>query len=534
MGAARQIAAVVTIIVGLAGASLANWTDSFSDGKSDLGTWKFLCMPQVTGTFMQSYPAGPDGNTYLAFEETTPKALGGALFGVGFGSPEEFADVRLGAVVNVTGDASHNFHGLGARASYFIDPDGSLSGLAPGVVASCYVLHVNWEDGPANLRIDIEKVVNLSNIMRTNFDVVVPGLANERSYYAELDVVGAGPVYVTGSLYEFKGGPLVARTATMVDTAGNDPWENPDELDAPFLKGISGIFAQNEQLHADDSPGFHTTFDDVFSVSDGPAAVAVTPAHGAMDVSIATDLRWIEAEYAAGRQLWFGPIGAMQQVDPAPADGMYDPGLLDLDQIYEWRVDQIGPQGIMTGHTWRFKTGWAIAVDDFESYDDSTAVAAAWPHNIAGYDYIYLETSQVFRGAKAMCFRYQNQVDPFITEATHTFASCQDWTVRNPCFLSLAFRGVKDNVPQPLYVRVADAAGKEATVTHPVDYAVQTEYWRVWDIFLGEFTGVDLTAVAKLTIGTGSGANSGQAEGDEDMLYIDCICLSAVQPPQRE
>ena len=37
-------------------------------------------------------------------------------------------DVRVGAVVNVAGDASHNHHGLLARASYLIDPDGTVKG----------------------------------------------------------------------------------------------------------------------------------------------------------------------------------------------------------------------------------------------------------------------------------------------------------------------------------------------------------------------------------------------------------------------
>jgi hypothetical protein len=527
MGTSKRITCVLTIVIACAGVGLANWADSFSDGKPDLATWNFLCMPQVTGTFTQTYPAGPDGNTYLAFTETTPKAQGGALFGIGFGTAQEFTDVRIGAVVNVTGDASHNFHGFGARASYFIDPDGTLSGLAPGVVASCYVLHINWEDGPANLRIDIEKVVHLSNIMRTNFDVLVPGLANERSYYAELDVVGAGPVYVTGSLYEFKGGPLVARTATMVDTAGNDPWEDPDEHDAPFVQGLSGIFAQNEQLHADDPPGFYTTFDDVFSVSDGPAAVAVAPANGARDVSIAADLAWVEGGFATGRQLWFGPKGDMQLVTPDPAGPSYDPGMLDFDQTYEWRVDEVGPAGVVEGRVWQFTTGDTIAIDDFESYADSAAIAAAWPHNITGYDYIYLETGTVNQGAKAMLFRYQNQEAPYLTEATRSFAAPQDWTVRDPGLLCLSFRGTDENVAQPMYVRIEDADENAATVTQPVDYAVQTNYWRTWTIPLADFAGVDLTAVAKLTLGTGDGADSGQGTGDQDELYIDNICLAS-------
>lgn len=186
----------------------------------------------------------------------------------------------------------------------------------------------------------------------------------------------------------------------------------------------------------------------------------------------------------------------------------------------------------MEGRNWEFTTGRTIAIEDFETYPDTAAVAAAWPHNIPGYDYIYLETSRVCRGAKAMCFKYENQAEPFFTEATRTFAAPQDWTVGNPAFLSLSFRGLKENVPQPLYLVIEDAAGNRVTVTHPLDYAVQSEPWRSWDIPFSELAGVDLTAVAKLTIGTGSGTNSGQAEGDDDVLHIDDICLGGVQPPE--
>ncbi len=458
MDPAKQIAWILTIVLAFAGVGLANWADSFDDGQLNLTTWQFLSYPQVTGTFTYPIQTSPDGNSYLALAETSSTAVGGTAFGMGLGSAEEFADVRIGAVVNVTGDASHNHHGLGARAGYIIDPDGSLTGGAPGAVVSAYVMHVNWEDGPANLRIDIEKVVQLQNIMRTNFEVVVPQLANARSYYAELDVVGAGPVCVTGSLYEYKGGPLVARTPTMVDTTANDPWEDPGKRDAPFVKGASGIFAQNEHS---EPVGFYTTFDDVFSVSDGPAVAAIVPADGATNVSITTDLNWIEAGFATGRQLWFGPEGEMELIEPAPTDGTCHPGMLEADQTYQWRVDEVGPGGVVPGPTWEFTTGRTIGGGD-------SAV------------------------------------------------------------VSLSFRGRKDNVPQPLYLRLEDAAGNKATVVHPVDYAVQSEPWRTWEIRLTEFTGVDPNTVAKLTIGTGADADSGQGEGDDDVLYLDNICLSVV------
>ena len=61
--------------------------------------------------------------------------------------------------------------------------------------------------------------------------------------------MGFGPVYITGSLYEYKGGPLVVRTPTLIDTNARDDWEEDTkgESDAVFPAGVSAIFAMNEK-----------------------------------------------------------------------------------------------------------------------------------------------------------------------------------------------------------------------------------------------------------------------------------------------
>jgi hypothetical protein len=449
----------------------------------------------------------------------------GSAFGAAFGSDEVFTDVRVGAVVNVTSDAHRNYHGLLTRATYIID-DGSVTG-APGMF-----MHIDWEDGPANLDIDIEKVVNMSNIMRNEeellLEVVAPGLGHARSYYAELDVVGSGPVYVTGSLYEYKGGPLVVRTATMVDTNGNDPWENEGVHDEVFTSGQSGIFAQNEH---EEPAGYHCTFDEVFSVSDGPAAVNPSPADGAISASIKADLSWIEAAFATSRDLWFGKKGAMEKAEPAPAGTTFNPGTLEFNQTYEWRVDQIGPSGTVTGHTWTFTTAECLTVEDFESYADNAAIRAAWVDNIADFDYILLSIDS--EGNNSMRVEFQNQYEPFFTEATRTFDSPQDWTVQGVEALSLFFIGEVENVEHLMYLKLEDAAGQSWKVEHPYTYACQSEFWRQWSVALGQFGGggVDLGSVKKITIGFGDGTNSGQEGEDRDHVYIDQIMLCPAKMP---
>jgi hypothetical protein len=252
---------------------------------------------------------------------------------------------------------------------------------------------IHWQDGPANLRIEVFKTVNnLANIMKTYHEEPVPGLGHARSYYAELDVVGSDPVYITGSLYEYKGGPLLARTPTLIDTNGNDPWENEGFHDAVYPSGVSAVFGMNQNPMP---AGYHASFDSVSSVSDGPAAVNPSPDEGAIDVSIDADLSWLEGAFATSRNLWFGKKGAMEKVEPAPAGTSFDPGTLELDQTYEWRVDQIGPSGIVTGRTWTFTAADCMSAEDFEAYTDNASLRAAWVDNISDFDYLFLATDAV-------------------------------------------------------------------------------------------------------------------------------------------
>ncbi len=523
------ICAVVGLIVAASGTAQANWSETFDGDELDLPTWEFLCFPDVTKTFIATILAEPDGNKYLSLDETTSYNTGegsyGSAFGAGFGSDEVFTDVRVGAVVNVTGDASRNYCGFSARSTHIID-DGSISG-APGMFATqVYVMHIDWEDGPANLDIDIEKVVNMSNIMRNEeellLEVAVPGLNHARSYYAELDVVGSGPVYVTGSLYEYKGGPLVAKTATMVDTNGNDPWEDEGVNDEPFVSGQSAIFAQNEN---EEPAGYHCTFDDVFSVSDGPAAVNPGPADGAADVPTDVSLSWLEAEFATSRELWLGKEGAMEKVEPAPAGTTFDPGTLEFGQTYQWRVDQIGPSGTVTGRTWTFTTAECISVEDFQSYADHAGIRAVWIESILDFDYVFLAADS--QGNNSMRFEFQNQYDPYFTEATRTFNSPQDWTAQAVEALSLSFIGEHENMEHLMYLKLEDATGQSFKVEHPYTYACQSDIWRQWTVALEQFSngGIDLGSVKKITIGLGDGTSSAQVGEDRDHIYIDQIQL---------
>ena len=532
-----RICAVVVLLAFLSSAALADWSETFGGNAFDQ-VWAWGCYPDVTKTFTHVIMDGPGDNDYLSMDESTKFDTGagsyGSAFGIGFCTSETFSDVRIGTVVNVAGDAASFYHGMGARASYFVD-NGSISGV-PGIIANAYIMHINWEDWPPQFSIDIEKVIWNQNTMAQGFDALVPGLGSGGSFYAALDVIGTNPVYVTGYLYEYEGGPLVAKTATLIDTDVQDSWEDspdpaiPGDEEDVFANGYSGIFSQNERS---DPVGYHATFDDVSSVSQGakgPVAVYLSPADGATGVDIEADLAWAEATFATSRELLFGKEGAMRKLSPAGTS--YDPGTLELGQTYQWRVDQIYPGGKIEGLVSTFATKGTpegcLMIDDFESYVGGWDILTAWPDNVDGWDYTYLETSIVFAGSKAMRFEWQNQFDPYMTTLTHTLTPPQDWTIGGLAVLSLNFRGNENNYEQKMFVGLEDSIGHSYEVPNPYNsYAVLTESWQKWNIELSQFgdNGVDLSQVKKISIRVGDGTPSGQpiTPADSDMIYIDQV-----------
>jgi hypothetical protein len=299
------VCVLMGLIVLASGTAQANWVETFGGNDFDLTTWLFRGYPELTGTFTATIQDGPDNDDYLTLTETSPAAAGGTQIGMGIGDPDDvFTDVRVGAVFNVAGGASRNYHGLAARINYVIIPAGSVD-PPPGVVASTYVMTIHYEEGPANLKVELVKAANNSDaIMGTTWqpEIPVPGLDHATSHYFELDVVGSDPVYITGSVYEYKGGPLLVRTPVFIDTNGNDPWEVPGIHDAVFTSGRSGIFGMWADVHP--VAGYHSPFDSVSSVSDGPAAVNPSPADGATDLPVDVSFSWVEAAFATSRELW--------------------------------------------------------------------------------------------------------------------------------------------------------------------------------------------------------------------------------------
>jgi hypothetical protein len=114
-------------------------------------------------------------------------------------------------------------------------------------------------------------------------------------------------------------------------------------------------------------------------------ASSPSPADSAVDVSITADLSWSAGSGATSRDVYFGTSspGSLQGNQTATT---FDPGTLDYDTTYYWRIDEINVAGTTTGTVWNFTTlvtaptnecdNWQslhpewIFCDDFETEQD--------------------------------------------------------------------------------------------------------------------------------------------------------------------
>ncbi len=184
-------------------------------------------------------------------------------------------------------------------------------------------------------------------------------------------------------------------------------------------------------------------------------------------------------------------------------------------------------------------------VDDFEGYGDiENRIFDVWTDfavnntgmTIGYFKTPYAERSIFHTGSQAMYLHYDNdgtvnegtdyeEIGTLLySEAERQWAVAQDWTRRNVSSLTLWFRGIQSNAPAQLYVAIQDSDGiSSPAVKHSDPSSTTIATWTPWNIQLTSFTGVNLKAVKKLTIGVGDRANT-QPGGSGD-LYIDDIRL---------
>ena len=301
----------------------------------------------------------------------------------------------------------------------------------------------------------------------------------------------------------------------------------------------------------DEFDAIETYQGDVWSFTTPGAVGNPNPAFDATDVGMNAALSWTAADSAASHELYFGTDKeAVRTADTSSPEyigskalgaEIHDPGLLDADTTYYWRVDEVDAQGNTSkGPLWIFTTGAFLVVDDFEGYtDDDVAGEAIWQTWIDGFGvadngaqvgYLvppYCEQTIVHSGSQSMPLVYTNETGVTNSEASLTLTSPRDWTLAGVADLSLWFRGSSDNAAEPLYVAVSNSGGSPAVVAYDDPIAVTFSAWKEWTISLQALAdqGITLTNVDKLAIGLGSKSGL-TAAGGTGTLFVDDIRLN--------
>jgi len=312
--------------------------------------------------------------------------------------------------------------------------------------------------------------------------------------------------------------------------------------------------AQTYYWRVDEFDVIETHKGDVWSFTTQGAVGSPNPANGAVDVKQTQILTFSPGIYAASHQLYFGTDkDVVRNADTGSPEykgtrnlgsESYDPGMLEWDTAYYWRIDEVNnanPDSPWTGILWSFTTADFLIVDDFESYNDidppdpqSNRIFEAWldgygiPTNgaLVGNELPpYAEQSIVHSGIQSMPYFYDNSVG--YSEATLTLIYPRDWTEKGVNTLTIWFRGNSDNAAETLYV----ALNGSAVVNHDNPGAAQITNWTRWNIDLQAFAdqGVDLTNVNTIALGLGNKNNP--QPGGSGTLYFDDIRL--YRPPEQ-
>ncbi len=280
---------------------------------------------------------------------------------------------------------------------------------------------------------------------------------------------------------------------------------------------------------------------DVWSFTTEGAVQSVNPSNGAVDVTQTPILTWAPG-FGASHEIYFGADAASLELKGSGNLGSesFDPGQLEWDTRYYWRVDEVNNANAdspWTGPLWSFTTANFLIIDDFESYNDldpadptSNRIFNVW---LDGFDNPaangsvvgnanapFAEQTIVHGGLQSMPMAYDNAVGK--SEATSVLTSNKDWTVKGVNRLTIWFRGALSNAAEQMYVTLNGSA----RIDHDDPDAATTTRWTEWNVDLQAFAdqGVNLANVNSITLGLSS------VSGGTGIMYFDDIRLYPPAP----
>jgi len=335
---------------------------------------------------------------------------------------------------------------------------------------------------------------------------------------------GAGRERLIGIANSGSGGVGVDPTEIDFDISGFDL---PFEPRAIRLLGID---------NGGGAPGFDIANVRARICTDcGDAACNPIPVDGAKNVPTDAILSWSTGQSAGKHIVYFGTnfsdIGASAggvSEPPQPQDAnTFDPGGLEIDTTYYWRIDEVNDQNVQPGEVWSFTTINLnyLVIDDFEQYNTSTGsdrnkISDTWKNtNVSLSENFAHKCSK-----KSMAIKLRDYSTGKYTEnVVRTFTPPQDWTAAGMKALELFFSDITENSYASMYIYITlNDGNNEAFAIYPIDSNnITNDLWYPWRIDLQEFQDIDLSNIESMEIGFYSDSNYPSLSFNDKFLFDD-------------
>ncbi len=231
---------------------------------------------------------------------------------------------------------------------------------------------------------------------------------------------------------------------------------------------------------------------------------------------------------------------------------------LAVYETYYWRIDErsaVHPSGLK-GDVWSFTVGLFLIVDDFDSYNNNTALWSVWDDwFVNGSDGSIWRENDVNwireSGSQAAKLQFENVSHGgsgiygswFDVQDMTELDIGSDWTVGgvealflymrgDPCNAQVVYSDGKGNIEwegAAPWIELEDTSSNTGYVVHPNPSLMGSDSWNEWNVDLNIFDacGVNLTAIDRFTIGVGGDTKAGQSKAmsGAGYIYVDDIRL---------
>jgi len=281
------------------------------------------------------------------------------------------------------------------------------------------------------------------------------------------------------------------------------------------------------------------------SIISSPTAGNPYPPDNSKNISIDSTLDWVPGNYAEEHYVYlstnindfFSNASGINNPAQPQDSNIFNPGLLEFDKTYYWRVDEINETDVnspWTGNIWKYKTSNNFVIDDFESYYNNSDLYQIWSQNNSRIDITNNQSHSCFQSMEFSYYYSSDSNEKVILNFDHP----QDWKSANANILELFFYGQSYNDIDncQMYIAIGDEVAETIIPFTGNPNNLRKEIWQQWEIDLRNITEIDISRIKYICIGLRNDPNQSNTIIGSGNIYIDdiklysSICLQKNRP----